>query len=196
LFREEARPSAWRLCDTESARLYFGRDACQDGEAVLLCATAGPTDLAACDRNLVTSATTAEGGRPLPNELAEKWNRMRAGRESQRAPDFQVSATPSRQVAIYERVLTAVREAGGTACAYLSRFDTDGAVLFFLIDAPDRAACMLKAESAAQGAGGVPLGGQSAAWFPYFQALKRELDPENIMNPDAPLCRPPGAARA
>src|SRR5712691_7522982 len=49
-------------------------------EALLVAATAGPTDLAACDRDLITSAVIAEGGGEGEHGLAETWwRRLHAG---------------------------------------------------------------------------------------------------------------------
>src|SRR5262249_3585756 len=100
----------------------------------------------------------------------------------------QVGATPGHQIAVHRAVTGKVKEHGGTAYAFLSRFDVDGAVLFFTIDGPDRARCLEAAEQAAAEAGGHLLGRPAEAWAAYYRELKRELDPENIMNPDALLC--------
>src|SRR6185503_1797294 len=67
--REECAPAGLRIYDAAGVVAHFGRDAelallppLSSGEALLLAATAGPTDLAACDRDLVASAVAAEGG--------------------------------------------------------------------------------------------------------------------------------------
>src|SRR5690606_17127005 len=79
--REDAVPAAVRVFDGADARANLGDDICRGGEAVLLVATAGPTDLAACDRDLVASAANAMGGRALGPGPAEIWWRRRTGRE-------------------------------------------------------------------------------------------------------------------
>ena len=48
----------------------------------LCAATAGPTDLAACDRDLITSAVIAEGGRSHEHALAELWWEAHARRRA------------------------------------------------------------------------------------------------------------------
>jgi alkyldihydroxyacetonephosphate synthase len=198
--REECAPAGLRIYDAEEARAHFGdaatRELRADGEALLLAATAGPTDLAAADRDLVASAVTAEGGGSADPRLAEAWWKLRGGDPAQVAPpSLQVTATSGAQRAVYQRVRDAARAAGARARAHVSRFDADGAVLFFTLFAsedrplpldearlePVRVAC----EEAALAAGGWLLGSRSRALEPYLVTLRAVLDPKGIMNPGA-----------
>jgi FAD/FMN-containing dehydrogenase len=155
----------------------------------LLCAgTAGPTDLAACDRDLITSAVLAEGGRPTDRALAELWwRRLHAGEPTPGpAPTLQVMATPSRLRPVYRAVITELATQGGSARAHVSRFDADGAVAFFTLfhgggiaDASIAAA----AERAAEAAGGWLVGARAVKLDAYLRALREAIDPKAIMNP-------------
>lgn len=194
--REEAAPAALRVYDAAEARahLVISGDGMSDdrGEAVLVVATAGPTDLAACDRDLFASAAAAVGGHPLPESVAETWWQQRTGRAEAAAPprpSFQLSATPARVAEVYEAVRAAARERQLDARAHASRFDLDGAVLFFTVtdadgkvlaaDHPARAALL----SAASAAGAYLLGATNPVMVPYFDALRDALDPTRVLNP-------------
>jgi alkyldihydroxyacetonephosphate synthase len=199
--REEAAPAAMRAYDGEEARAHLGADVCTRDEAVLVAATAGPTDLAACDRDLIASTAAAMGARALPESVAAVWWRRRLGREPDGQPKslallpaLQVTAAPSRQKAVYGAVRSAARDAGAAARAHASRFDHDGAVLFFSFT--DRAGeAMLEgdelsrvrgvAERSAKHAGAVLLDSSNPSLDPYLTDLRRILDPGGIMNPDA-----------
>src|SRR5690606_27432175 len=139
-----------RIYDTAEARAHFSgvgagpgalRDVqLVDGEALLVAATAGPTDLAACDRDLITSAVVAEGGRPAPALLAQLWwTRLHGGAPTPTvAPTAQLMATPGKLRRVYQAVLGAAQTAGLDVRAHISRFDADGAVLFFTLQREDR----------------------------------------------------------
>jgi alkyldihydroxyacetonephosphate synthase len=191
--REEAAPAALRVYDHAEARAHFGDAVCGDGEAILVVATAGPTDLAACDRDLVSSATTALGGRLVPESVAERWWARRTGKDTSTtvpAPALQVTATPARQGAVY-RAVHATGAAGVRVRAHASRFEADGAVLFFTFT--DAAGEVLKAdalvqaraaaETAAEAAGAILLGTENRELVEYARALKQRLDPRAILNP-------------
>jgi len=180
--REEAAPAALRIVDSAEARVHFPDARLADGHALMVAATAGPTDLAACDRDLIESAVLAEGGQAAAPALAELWWRRRFGHEPtpEPGPSFQCTAGPSQLRAAYHAIVGAVP---GTRC-HVSRFDGDGAVVFATF--PDDAVDALKAaEAAATGAGGWLLGARPAALDPYLIALRAELDPQGIMNPGA-----------
>lgn len=198
--REECAPAGLRIYDAMEARAHFGdtvtREMLSDAEALLLAATAGPTDLAACDRDLVASAVAAEGGAAADARLADAWWKLRGGDPSQvLPPTLQVTATSGAQRVVYQRVREAAHAAGAEARAHISRFDAGGAVLFFTLVASDarptpldgdqlervRAAC----EEAALAAGGWLLGSRSRPLDPYLVALRSALDPKGIMNPGA-----------
>lgn len=192
--REEAAPSALRVYDPAEARAHLGEVA-GAGEAVLVVATAGPTDLAACDRDLVASAAEAVGGRPLEQAVAERWWKQRSGRDTAATPPtMQVTAPLTREAAVYEAVASAVASAGAQVRAHASRFEADGAVLFFTVtDASGEPMTgdalepvLAAAADAAHQAGAVLLGERSHPPMErYFQALRRLLDPAGIMNPAA-----------
>ncbi len=194
--REDAMPSAVRVYDGNEARAHLGSEVCRPGEAVLVVATAGPTDLAAIDRDLVASAANAQGGRHLGAEPAEIWWRRRTG-HGLTVPipaALQVAAPPGKQAPSYRAVLAAAEKAGARARAHVSRFDADGAVLFFAFTEPDQITVLKKdklavvtaaAAKAAEEAGGLLLGHTIPAITDYFRDLRHQLDPNDIMNPAA-----------
>lgn len=181
--REEAAPSGLRIYDAAEAANHFDGLALPPGQALLCAATAGPTDLAACDRDLITSAVLAEGGRTGDLALAELWwRRLHAGEPTPGpSPSLQVMATPSKLRAVYHAVTEHAASRGGSARAHISRFDADGAVVFFTIDGPDE--LVASAEVAAAGAGGWLLGARAVKLDTYLDALRHAIDPHRIMNP-------------
>lgn len=194
--REEAAPAALRVFDRAEARVHLGDVELDENESILVVATAGPTDLAACDRDLVKSAVDAMNGRELDDDLAHIWWERRTGHDGARpvpAPHLQISATPGKQLPVYRAVLAAAAAAGAAARGHVSRFDADGAVLFFTLhdaegvplDDARAAALREAAEAAAHEAGAFLLGTANPQLEPYFVTLRRTLDPHGIMNPGA-----------
>lgn len=189
--REEATPSGMRIYDSEEAAAHFDGLVLPAGQALLVAGTAGPTDLAACDRDLIASAVHAESGGETDLGLAETWwRRLHAGEPTPApAPTLQVMAPPSKLRAVYAQVQLAAAAAGATARAHISRFDQDGAVLFFTflrdgeVLAADAGALMSTCGRAADAAGGWLLGARATKLDPYLLALKRALDPDEILNP-------------
>ena len=193
--REEAAPAALRVFDGPDARAHLGDEVCGEDQALLLVATAGPTDLAACDRDLVASAAAALGGGALDDAVAERWWRRRTGQERDAhapAPALQVTAPPGREAAIARAVLAAVEGLGARGRVHVSRFDADGAVEFFTFVEPDgelaagerTAALRAAAGQAAEAAGAVLLGSSPADLEPYERELKRLLDPHGVFDPE------------
>ena len=176
--REEAAPSGIRIYDAAEASRHFNGLALPRDQALLCAGTAGPTDLAACDRDLITSAVIAEGGKQTDHALADLWwRRLHAGEPTPGpAPTLQMMATPSKLRGAYRAVRTAVP----SSRAHISRFDPDGAVMFFTLD--DETA-LDDAIRAAEGAGAWPLGARAQKLDPYLRALRDVLDPDRIMNP-------------
>ncbi|HUQ04779.1 MAG TPA: FAD-binding oxidoreductase [Kofleriaceae bacterium] len=187
--REEAAPAGLRILDAAEAAHWYGPGIVSGDEAVLVAATAGPTDLAACDRDLIASAVRAEGGREGDLALAETWWKRRHSGEPWPGPPptFQVTATPSKLRGAYHAVRGAVLAAGATSHAHVSRFDTSGAVLFFTFPEtfPNPAGLRDAAEAAARAAGGWLLGARARELDPYLRSLRAALDPDGIMNPGA-----------
>jgi alkyldihydroxyacetonephosphate synthase len=195
--REEAQPSGVRIYDAAEARAHFAAApvavALAPGEALVVAATAGPTDLAACDRNLITSAISAEGGRAFDPAVAELWwRRLHAGEPTPGpGPSLQVLATPGKVAGVYQEVRAAARRAGGDVRAHISRFDANGAIVFVTIvrdgaviaGASDPA--LREVLAAAETAGGWLLGARATRLDPYLAALRAAVDPHGIMNPDA-----------
>lgn len=190
--REEATPSGLRIYDSDEAEAHFEGVVLPQGQALLVAGTAGPTDLAACDRDLLGSAVAAEGGGETDLGLAETWwRRLHHGEVTPApSPTLQVMARPSRLRAVYHAVQAAAAEQGGVARAHLSRFDQDGAVEFFTFtrhgqvlraDEPDP--MISTCARAADMAGGWLLGARATKLDSYLLALKRAIDPEGIMNP-------------
>ena len=186
--REEAAPSGLRIYDAAEARAHFDGVDLPEGEAMLCAGTAGPTDLAACDRDLITSAVLAEGGSRHDDDLADLWwRRLHAGEPTPGpAPSLQIMATPRRLRGVYRAVRTELESAGGAARAHISRFDADGAVVFFTLEhggALADEALVVRAERAAEAAGGWLLGARAGKLDPYLRSLRDTLDPDRIMNP-------------
>jgi FAD/FMN-containing dehydrogenase len=189
--REEAAPSGIRIYDAAEAAIHF-KDlaplpALPRGHVLVVAATAGPTDLAACDRDLITSAVLAEGGSTTDTELADLWwRRLHAGEPTPGpVPSLQLMATPSKLRAVYHAVVERCTALGADARAHISRFDADGAVMFFTITkagglAPET---VVIAERAAEAAGAWPLGARAVKLDTYLTALRAALDPNGIMNP-------------
>ncbi|MGE3764784.1 MAG: FAD-binding oxidoreductase [Kofleriaceae bacterium] len=186
--REEALPSGLRLYDAAEAALHFDGLALPPQSVLVCAATAGPTDLAACDRDLITSAVLAEGGRATDTALADLWwRRTHAGEPSPGvSPSLQVMATPSKLRPVYHAIVDHAASLNITARAHISRFDADGAVLFFtLVDGAEPAAPSVVAacERAAHTAGGWLLGARATKLDAYLRDLRDAIDPDRIMNP-------------
>jgi len=186
--REETAPSGLRIYDGVAAALHFDGLVLPAGNALLCAGTAGPTDLAACDRDLITSAVVAEGGSVTDTALADLWwRRLHAGEPTPvPVPSLQITATPSKMRGVYHAVVAEMASLGGTAHAYISRFDANGAVLFFSVErdgAPADELAVAAAERAAQAAGGWLLGARAIKLDSYLRSLREALDPGKIMNP-------------
>ena len=181
--REEAAPSGLRICDATEAARHFSGLSLAAGEALLCAGTAGPTDLAACDRDLIASAVIAEGGRETDGALAELWwRRLHAGEPTPGpAPATQIMATPSKLRAVYHAVIARAKQLGIAASAHISRFDPDGGLVF--VSGPDAPAHAAELERAAEAAGGHLIGARAHKLDEYLRALRRALDPDQIMNP-------------
>jgi alkyldihydroxyacetonephosphate synthase len=190
--REEAMPSGMRIYDSEEAAAHFAGLVLPAGQALLVAGTAGSTDLAACDRDLIGSAVHAEGGGETDLQFAEIWwRRLHAGESTPApAPTLQVMARPSKLRAVYSEVQASAQSLGAHARAHISRFDLDGAVVFFTFVrdgselTEDSAGDVISsAAGAADSAGGWLLGARATKLDSYLLTLKRALDPEQIMNP-------------
>jgi len=186
--REEAAPSGLRIYDTEEASLHYAGLTLPAGHTLLCAGTAGPTDLATCDRDLITSAVVAEGGAMTDQALADLWwRRLHAGEPTPGPqPTLQVMATPSKLRPVYHAVVAELAGLGGSARAHISRFDADGAVVFFTLERGGTAAdddAAAAAERAAQAAGGWLLGARAQKLDTYLRSLRDALDPDRLMNP-------------
>ncbi|MDQ3333871.1 MAG: FAD-binding oxidoreductase [Myxococcota bacterium] len=187
--REEAAPSGLRIYDAIEAKRHFGNlSTIPQQHALLVAATAGPTDLCACDRDLITSAVIAEGGEASNQALADTWwRRLHLGEPTPGpTPTLQVMATPSKVRAVYHKVVSEMIAKGASARAHISRFDADGAVLFFTFERsgePADDSLLTVAERAAESAGGWLLGARAHKLDVYLRALRDAIDPDRIMNP-------------
>jgi alkyldihydroxyacetonephosphate synthase len=197
--REEAAPAGIRIYDNAEIHAHF-KTASSGGigaaGALVVIGTAGPTDLAACDRDLVASAIYAEGGAPADNSFAESWwRRLHQGENTPSTPPtLQAMATPRKLHATYQAVCNAVAAVGATARAHISRFDADGALIFFSLlrdgdviaagtDDAHQLAVLDIARRAITDAGGWRAGARPEKMDPYLATLRHELDPLGIMNP-------------
>ena len=180
---EECAPAGLRIVDAAEAARHFPAAGLAPGEALLVAATAGPTDLAACDRDLIASAALAEGGRDADPAIAELWWRRRIGGEPspEPGPQLQVSAAPSA----LRRAYHAIRAAVPGVHLHVSRFDRDGAVIFATFPDGEVGSASAAAATAATAAGGWLLGVRPTALDPYLVALRAQLDPRGVMNPGA-----------
>ncbi len=193
--REEATPASMQISDCEQSRFDHGDAVCADDEAILLVATAGPTDLAACDRELVASAVIAQGGQRIDDEFADRWwtGRNQVQHLHNRA-HLEVSATPGKLLEIYQRVSAAALAAGKTIRTHISRFNLDGGVIFFTLarsntdlercSADVTAKLLPELTSTASLAGAYLLGQWNPILAPYFETLRESLDPDSILNPE------------
>jgi alkyldihydroxyacetonephosphate synthase len=186
--REEAAPAGLRIYDAREAARHFNGLVLPEDHTLLCTGTAGPTDLAACDRDLITSAVIAEGGSVTDTALADLWwRRLHAGEPTPGpAPTLQIMATPSKLRPVYKAVNAEATRLGATARAHVSRFDADGAVMFFTVDRDGAAAddtTNAAVERAAEQAGGWLLGARTTKLDAYLRALRDDLDPNRIMNP-------------
>lgn len=182
--REEAAPSGLRIYDAAEAARHFTDIRLTPGQALLCAATAGPTDLAVCDRDLITSAVIAEGGEVTDDAVAELWwRRLHADEPTPGpSPTLEVMATPSKIAHVYHAVVAAcASHAVATVTAHISRFGPDGAVAFFTLDdgAPTPAI-----ERAAEAAGGWLLGAHHTKLNAYLQSLRDALDPYHVLGDD------------
>ena len=192
--REEAQPSGVRIYDRAEAAVHFGAIALAEGEALLVVGTAGPTDLAACDRDLFASAVVAEGGRATDVTFAERWwQRLHGGEATPSAPaPLPVLASPAKMRNVYRAIQDVARDLGVSPRAHITRFDADGAMLYVSLTAGDRtdagdggAAILEALATAAADAGGWPVATRPGRLEPYMQALRRSLDPKGILNPES-----------
>lgn len=180
---EECAPAGLRIVDAAEAARHFPAAGLAPGEALLVAATAGPTDLAACDRDLIASAALAEGGRDADPAIAELWWRRRTGGEPspEPGPQLQISAAPRALRPAYH----AIRAAVPGVHLHVSRFDRDGAVIFATFPDGEVGSASAAAATAATAAGGWLLGVRPTALDPYLVALRAQLDPRGVMNPGA-----------
>ncbi len=190
--REEASPAALRIYDSREAEVHLGK-VCKGEEAILVAATVGPTSLATCDRDLISSAVGVVGGKPASQSIAETWWLRRTGgdggKDAPPAPNLQVSATPRRLAPVYEAICTAAARSNLGVRAHSSRFARDGGVLFFSISAEDgsllspKASEMEDIKSDAESAGAYLLDTTNASLRGYFEELRNSLDPGRHLNP-------------
>lgn len=181
--REEAAPSGLRIYDAAETARHFNGLALALGHVLLCAGTAGPTDLAACDRDLITSAVIAEGGEVTDQAHADLWwRRLHAGEPTPAPnPALQIMGTPAKLSLVYKAVMAEAARLGIAASAHISRFDPDGGLVFVTLEAEPAAQSAI--ERAAEAAGGWLLGARATKLDGYLRALRAELDPRGIMNP-------------
>ncbi len=190
--REEASPAALRIYDDHQAQAHLGLSASGE-EALLVVATVGPTSLAACDRNLFSSAVEAYEGRPSDKELATTWWDRRCGHvawdDAPAPPNLEVSATPGTMAQVYRAIKTASTQQGLHSRAHASRFNTDGGVLFFTISErsgpsiPGNSSQMQEIKDSAESAGAYLIERVNPSLKSYFESLRDQLDAKRHLNP-------------
>ncbi len=190
--REEASPAGMRIYDCSEAKVHLGQ-VCKGDEAILVAATVGPTSLATCDRDLISSAVEVVGGQSTDAEIATKWWNRRTGQEDADAPppspNLQVSATPRQLAPVYDAICMAAAKADLRARAHSSRFARDGGVLFFTIT--DQEGALLSPSASelepikrdAESSGAYLLETTNASLHSYFEGLRDALDPGRHLNP-------------
>ena len=187
--REEAAPAGLRILDAAEATHWYGADVVgRRARPCCVAATAGP-DRPRRLRSRSDRQRGARRGRPR--------RRSGAGRDLVEAPATPRSRGPARRPAsrsprrrrscagAYHAVRGAVAAAGTTSRAHVSRFDADGAVLFFTFAREQRQGARRLREAAARAGGGWLLGARARELDPYLVALRAALDPQGIMNPGA-----------
>jgi FAD/FMN-containing dehydrogenase len=95
-------------------------------------------------------------------------------------------ATPSKLRPVYAAVNAEAARLGASSRTHVSRFDPDGAVMFFTFErdgqpADDTTCAAL--ERAAEAAGAWLLGARAVKLDAYLRVLRDTLDPQRIMNP-------------
>jgi len=186
--REEAAPAGLRIYDVAEAARHFDGLVLPAGHTLLCAATAGPTDLAACDRDLITSAVLAEGGSMTEHALADLWwRRLHAGEPTPApAPTLQLMATPAKLRPVYKAATAEAARLAATIRVHVSRFDADGAVLFISLErdgGPADDTTTAAVERAAEQAGAWLLGARAVKLDAYLRTLRDHLDPNRVMNP-------------
>ncbi|MBL4632616.1 MAG: FAD-binding oxidoreductase [Kofleriaceae bacterium] len=206
--REEASPAALRIYDGAQCLSHLNEQ-CVAGEVLMVAATVGPTSLAACDRNLISSAVEAVGGRPANGELAAVWWKRRSelgqsldaqSGEAQSldtqssdttipAINLEVSATPTMLAPVYQAIIDACIAAGLSASAHASRFNSDGGVLFFTLSdqhgalVANSSDAMDGVKTAAESAGAYLIERVNPSLSQYFESLRDALDLPRHLNP-------------
>jgi alkyldihydroxyacetonephosphate synthase len=188
-FRQDVRPGAVRVYDHAEAQAHLGANACDEGEAVIVAASAGSSALVQVERKILAEAVIGAGGAPLPVQLAETWWRRRTGHTvgglAPPPPSLEFAATPTRLAPAQAAIVAAARTAGRKARVHIARFDDDGAVLFVTLLDGERAEAAGPARDpvvqAARAAGALLPGERDASMQPYFDALKVALDPRGTL---------------
>ena len=102
-------------------------------------------------------------------------------------PNLTAAAPPSRIIPVYRAALASARSAGIAARAHVSRFHDDGACIFVTLAGGDRAVpqtTRAAIENAMRDAGASLVGDTDPTLRPYLRTLRKELDPQGILNPD------------
>lgn len=190
--REEARPAGLRIYDHAAAVRQFPTVTLAADAVLMVMATGGSSDLAACDRDLMESSVVAEGGRVEDPALAETWWRQLSIEQTASPVTMQILSRPSQIASVVAACRAAAAANGAVWRCHLARFDYDGAVAYATLsqDGRDlarmddgRAATAVRL--AAEASGGFVMGTRLVGLDESFLRLRAALDPDGLMGAGA-----------
>ena len=178
--REEARPMLLQTWNQTASCDRFSSDL-NEKEAMLVVATAGSTDLAACDRDLVDSACVAHNGRRLPEEIAANWWKQQS-QPAKADSLLRIATKVSCQQAIYDAMVCAAADANLAVPVIAQHYSSTDTI--FVLDLSRADTALLSCEQIYNAVEKVEsVAGETcpSSLAPFFPKLKKKLDPNQIM---------------